>query len=175
MWPEPYATIVAEREKGVDNAALAVKLGVTTRRLYGLVREWNRANPDNPLPRRSYTNDALYTQAAEMYARGADRKEIAKHFNCPPNRVSSMLSRARDSGLLPRIPTRMQRGGDSAYLALYVKGAAPPIGAIRTVLRALSTAEIHRLLACSETGDKTLAHTITRIVKEHLRDNSKRR
>lgn len=174
MWPEPYATIAREREKGTPAAELAEMLGLHENTLRSRVREWNRSNPDNPIPRRNHLKTALYAQAAEMYIRGMTREEIAEHFKVTPLRVSNMFTQARNAGLLPRKPAKLEKGGYAAYEAHYVKGIAPKMGAFRTIMDALSTQELNRLLdRIDYKNDTTLAHTLARIVKEHLRDNPK--
>ena len=174
MWPEPYATIAREREKGTPTPEVAAMLGIHPSTLQGWVREWNRKNPENPIPRRKHTKTALYAQAAEMRLRGMTREEIAAHFKVTPMRVSNMFTQARSAGLLPHKPTKIEKGGYTAYEAHYAKGVAPKTGAFRTVLDALSVKELDRLLDCIDPkADATLAHTLARIVKEHVRDNPK--
>ncbi len=176
MWPEPYATIAREREKGTPTPEVAATLGIHPSTLQGWVREWNRNNPGNPIPRRKHMKTALYAQAAEMRLRGMTREEIAAHFKVTPMRVSNMFTQARNAGLLPRKPTKIEKGGYTAYEAHYAKGVAPKMGAFRTILNDLSTKELDRLLDCIDPKeDATLAHTLARIVKEHVRDNPKKR
>ena len=176
MWPEPYATIAREREKGTPAAELAEMLGLHPNTLRSWIREWNRSNPNNPIPRRNHLKTALYTQAAEMHLRGMTREEIAEHFKVTPLRVSNMFTQARSAGLLPRKPAKLEKGGYAAYEAHYVKGIAPKMGAFRTIMDALTTQELNRLLdRIDPKADTTLAHTLARIVKEHLSDNPKGR
>lgn len=175
-YPEPYATIAREREKGTPADELAAMLNVHSNTVRSWVREWNRSNPNNPIPRRKYLKTALYAQAAEMHLRGMTREEIAEHFKVTPLRVSNMFTQARNVGLLPRKPAKLERGGYAAYEAHYVKGIAPKMGAFRTIMDALTTQELNRLLdRIDHKADTTLAHTLARIVKEHLSDNPKGR
>ena len=174
MWPEPYATVAREREKGNVDADTAALLDIHVSTLRSRIKEWNRNNPDNPIPRRRHTQKALYAQAADMHLRGMTREEIAAQFKVPPLRVSNMFTQARHAGLLPRIPAKIEKGGYAAYEAHYAKGVAPKLGFFRTIIEALDAKEINRLLDCIDPKhDTTLAHTLTRIVKEHLRDNPK--
>lgn len=172
MWPEPYATIAREREKGTPAAEVAEMLGVHETTLRSRVREWNRNNPRNPLPRQRYVNTAVYMQAVELHKQGLSRTEVARIMGVSEIRVTNMWSHARARGALPRIVPKAEKGGRAAYEAYYCKGAAPRMGSFREILDPLSAKEITQLVDCIDPkNDTTLAHAIARIIKEHLRDN----
>lgn len=174
MWPEPYATIAREREKGTPAAEVAKMLGIHMTTLRGRVRDWNRNNPENPIPRQRKTRTAEYVQAAEMKKQGMSRAEIARRMGVTEIRVTNMWSHARARGLLPRLTPKIEKGGFVAYEAYYRKGAAPRMGNFRDILNPFSAEEIEHLVRIIDPrNDATLAHTITRILKEHLRDNPK--
>lgn len=176
MWPEPYATIAREREKGTPAAEVAEMLGIHETTLRSRVREWNRSNPRNPLPRQRYVNTALYVRAAEMKKQGLQRAEVARQLGVPEYQVTNMWSHARARGVLPRIPPKPTRGGFATYEAYYRKGAAPRRGGFRNLLDPLSAKEVEHLLALVDPrNEQTLGATIARIIKEHLRDTSQGR
>lgn len=172
MWPEPYATIAREREKGTPHAEVAAMLNIHPNTLRSRVREWNRNNPENPLPRQRKVNTALYVQAAELKKQGLSRAEVARQLDVPEYQVTNMWSHARARGVLPRIPPKPTRGGFATYEAYYRKGAAPRRGGFRNMLDPLSAKEVEHLLAQVDPArEQTLGATIARIVKEYLRDN----
>lgn len=176
MWPEPYATIVREREKGTPHTQVAEMLGIHGSTLRSWVREWNRNNPNNPIPRQVKTNTAEYVRAAEMKLQGLSRAETARRMGVSEIRVTNMWSHARARGLLPRLTPKVKKGGFAAYEAYNRKGAAPRMGRFGDMLNALDTKEIEHLVTLIDPRhDDTLAKTLARIVKEYLRDHPKGR
>lgn len=174
MWPEPYATIAREREKGTPAAEVAKMLGIHTTTLLSRVREWNLSNPDNPIPRQCKVNTALYVRAAEMKKQGLQRAEVARQLGVPEYQVTNMWSHARARGLLPRRIPNIEKGGFTAYEAYCRKGAAPSMGAFRDILNSFSAKEIEHIVTIIDPrNDVTFAQMIARVLKEHLRDNPK--
>lgn len=176
MWPEPYATIAREREKGTPTAEVAKMFNVHANTVRSWVREWNRENPDNPVPRQTKINTAVYVRAAEMKLQGLTRAEVARRMGMSESRIINLWSHARARGLLPRIIPKVAQGGQAAYKAYWRKGAVPRQGHLGDVLDELDTKQIDRLVNIIDPRhDKTLADTVARIVKEHLRDTSQGR
>lgn len=174
MWPEPYATIVREREKGTPPGEVAKMFDVHPNTVRGWVREWNRSNPENPIPRQRKVSTSVYVKAAELKQQGLSRAEVARQLGLPEWRVTNLWSHARARGLLPRIVPKAEQGGKATYEAFYGKGAAPRMGSLKDLLNDLSAKEVNQLVALVDArNDATLAQTITRILKEHLRDNPK--
>lgn len=172
MWPEPYATIAREREKGTPPAEVAKMFNVHANTVRSWVREWNRENPDNPVPRQTKINTAVYVRAAEMKLQGLSRAEVARRMGLSESRVTNLWSHARARGLLPYITPKVKKGGFAAYEAYYRKGAAPRRGRFGDMLNALDAKEVERLVTLIDPRhDDTLAKTLARIVKEYLRDN----
>ena len=175
MWPEPYATIAREREKGTPSVELAETLDIHVTTLKAWVRKWNRDNPNNPLPPHArQTRVPRYIEAANHHKQGRTLAETAALMDVTKVTVTGLWSQARQKGLLPRITPRTKRNGYERYKHFYLKGAAPRLGQFRTVLDTLGLEGVQDLLdRIDYKNDTTLAHTLARIVREHLRDNPK--
>lgn len=164
--PPAIDLIARRRAEGVPERKIAEELGMTPRRMWKKVSEWNVANPDDRLPRPlSRRKDVLYADIVRLAKAGCNGHEIARRLDMPRGTVRDRLIGARKAGLLPPKPPAQ---GRTAWDTLRAKGAAPPMGSIGAIVDALSAAEIDAMLRHSDRNDKTLADTLARIVKEYL-------
>jgi hypothetical protein len=167
--PEPYATVARMRQEGHPESAIARHIGIGTELMWSKVAKWNGKNPDRKIPRpQSRPVVPRYVQAAEKAHAGMTQAEIAADMGITGKHVWRLLVAARKAGLLPPLVKRVEQGGLDTYLALYHKDAAPPRGRVSSILKPLSADEVHALLRRTRTGDRTLADTIARLLKECL-------
>ena len=174
----PYAPItqaffdhVAEhRRQGTPDAEIATTLGITRAQLHGKISCWNQRCPDNKVPRPfSRPTEPLYVAVARLTREGRSRLEIAGLLRRSPRSIIEAIYVARERGLLP--PTSaIARDGPETYRHYLSKGAAPPRGAIGTVLEHLTKEEVETLLRRTDPQEPTLAHTIARLLKERLNE-----
>ena len=163
------ARISDMRREGRTERDIADALGITRQRLWRVVTDWNRRHPDTPIPPAYAAGNRQRTErAAEIVKKGGDADDVAAEFDVTRQRAQQMMYRARARGLLPRVKTRRDCGGHAAWQHYYGKGAAPPAGVMGTVLNALTTDQIERLLAMLRPGDNTCADLVARILKEHM-------
>lgn len=111
---------------------------------------------------------ARYQIAAGLRAEGLTTREIAARMRLPPARVSALLCYAHQKGVAPPPRTRRDAGGVGTFMYYLGKGAAPSLGNVARVLADLPAEHVERLLALVRPGDRTLADTLGRIVREYL-------
>ena len=163
-------TVTAQRQKGVPDAEIAQSLGIARRLLHDRIVRWNRKNPANPAPRPlAQQQGPLYARVAALAKEGKTTQQVMDLTGRKRNSVLVAMSVARRKGLLP--PTgRRAAGGDRTYRHYRNKGAAPPRGTVGALLDGLTRDEVETLLRSARPKEPTLAHTISRLLKERLND-----
>lgn len=163
-------TFVARlRGEGTPEEEIAARVGVTVKTLWARVGAWNRDNPENPVPRPASRPEVpFYVQAAQMRKQGLQPAEIAQRMDRSISTVHRWLSHAREVGKMPPHRTLRDEGGTATWRHYAQKGAVPRMGCAGTLLSLLTTEQVEYLIGRIDSDDTTFAHTLARILKEHL-------
>jgi transposase-like protein len=168
--PEPFETIARMRAEGVPEPEIAAAVGMERQPMWDAIKHFNARNPDKRIQRpKSRPATFRYITMAKEYLEGASFDEIARRYGVTRNTVTTSLHTARKHGLLPPAGAPA-RDATHSYTRANKKGAAPPLGHVGTVLALLDLEDLTPLLRRHRRDEPTLAHTIGRIVKEHLDD-----
>lgn len=116
-----------------------------------------------------------YERAAELARAGLPSRDIAREMGVTRKEATRYLNYARQRDALPPLTTQKDAGGTKTWRYLNNKGAAPQAGSLSTAMSYLSKADIYALLDEMRPDEPTLAHTLGRLLKEHLDDSSKTR
>jgi DNA-binding CsgD family transcriptional regulator len=170
--PEPLAEIARLRREGVPDREIAARLQMSLKPMWNRIARWNAENPHARIdrPKRLIETDALNTKIAVLARENLRASQIATHLGISPKRVRCLLMYARKTDKLP--PYRhVHATGFDLWRPLWRKGAAPDMGYISEILRALTPDDTRRLLERHDrTGAQTLAGTLAVLVKEVLND-----
>ena len=168
--PEPFDTIARLRRQRLSDAKIAVHLGVSADILRARVQQWNRENPDDPLPPPDAVLRAKEREnALRLLKRGIHYAEVSRRTGMNLRRVFSLYARARDKGIIPPIRTP-PRDAYKAWQRHRAKRAAPPNGQMADVLRRLTVVQYERLIGAQVPKDRTMADIVARLLGEYLDD-----
>ena len=168
-YPDSIAFIARLREEGIPEKEIAARIGVTPKTLWGRVSQWNKKNPDNPLPRpANRPATPFYVQAAQLRQQGMSCKAIAAKMGRPLTTIHVWLTHARKVGALSPRTSLREEGGADTWTHYARKGAVPHIGNTSTVIGLLTTEQVEYLIGRIDRKDATFAHTLARILKEHI-------
>lgn len=172
-YPEPLATIARMRNAGHRDAEIAEQLGMDRRKMQMCAQEWNRKQPDTPVPlaNKGHVSQLPVDDILRAYRNGDPVKEIARRHGLNTGSVASVIQRLRKQENLPRRYTAADQLAPSAqYERLRDKGACPSLGTMSGLIDRLGVETFNRLLTRLDRKDACLVDAIARIVKEALDD-----
>lgn len=161
-------TIAMMRAQDIPDQRIADHLGITRRKLWGLVA-YARRKGDQDIPHSvDYRKraDRKWVKAADLYAADASYTQIAQELGVPRGNVGGLLHYARKQGYLTYRQKRPVTG--PGLLAHWRNiGAAPPMGSVGHIISCLTREQTQKLVE-SNTNAATMADLIGQYLAEHL-------